>query len=161
MQDEHIIQGEETNEFVDFDEFLTGVNARKFKTYDNSSIGDLIKMDNCTDSQEGYNKHSLGILGDHLDGKHVKKAIGRSSSRDSEQNQPFRLSHAFSKVSNLTEGNSSKNISNVNASRKPLASKQGNFKSTQSFIKNQIKALLDFHVQRQGLPLPGKKVLKK
>lgn len=161
IQEDHIIQGEEANIFVDFDEFLTGVNAKQFKTYDNSPNSDLIIMENCLDSEDGENQNTFTRLNRHLEGKINKKNLGRSSSRDGGLTPPFKLVHALSKVSNLTEGNTSTHKAEKNPSSRPFVKKPNKGVSKQSFIKNQIKALLDFHVQRQGLPIPGKKAQKK
>lgn len=161
IQDEYIIQGEEANIFVDFDKFLTGVNAKQFKTYDNSPQSALIAMENCLDSEDGENQNTFSLLNKHLEGKLNKKNLGRSSSRDGGLSPPFKLAHALSKVSNLTDGNLSSHNGQKGPTSRPFVKKTAKGVSKQSFIQNQIKALLDFHVQRQGLPIPGKKVLKK
>ena len=161
VQEEYIIQGEEANIFVDFDEFLTGGNAKQFKTYDNSPHSDLIIMENCIDSEDGESPGVLGCRTHNLEGKLIKKNLARCSSRDGHLTPPFKLAHALSKVSTLTDGSTSRNNGHITGHTKPFSKKQGNSFTKQSFIKNQIKALLDYHVQRQGLPLPGKKAMKK
>lgn len=161
IQDDCILQGEETNIFVDFDELLTGINAKQFKTYDNSPQSDLIIMENCLDSEDGDAPRSISILNRRLDGKMVKMSLGRSNSRDGQHSSSFKLVHALSKVSNLTEGSTKASKGQKDASGRTGTKKATTGISKQSFIKNQIKALLDYHVQRQGLPVAGKKTLRK